>query len=387
MFRIILSVLAIGLYTFGKFVAGVSAPLISGNLAGAQFDNTNTGYFAGQLATYFNGSGESVLSTFLLIGVLIAIWYSPTKKMLASLVVLFALLAVSPSYAYYDQKDWTEPFFILPNESAFFIPDVGANKDSQSKFGSQDYYESNKIAAKRFTIPHQKLSGSGTWSDYYVPAGRLIVVDRTPYNREWTAAGHRGTSTRDESFPCQSSEGLNITVEVGVAASVFEENAAKFLYRYGVNTPQGDRTKPEVIFTSVYYGRSLREVMDTVGRGEVGVLVCNELSTRTLDKANGEAGAILKAVQEKATAWFASYGISIDYIGWAGTFSFDPNVQKAINDKYEADKIAPVLSTLQAQADIKVKEGLGTGLATRGLPANLVALPNLDSFLALFKSK
>lgn len=50
-------------------------------------------------------------------------------------------------------------------------------------------------------------------------------------------------------------------------------------------------------------------------------------------------------------------------------------MQKAINDRYAAEKIAPVLPTLQAQSDIKVKEGLGEGMAKHGLPANLIAIP------------
>ena len=87
--------------------------------------------------------------------------------------------------------------------------------------------------------------------------------------------------------------------------------AARFLYHFGVNPPVGDRSKPEVIFTSVYYGRSLREVMDTVGSGQVQTLACQELSKRTLDKANAEMAPVLAAIQQQAKAWFADYGITI----------------------------------------------------------------------------
>jgi hypothetical protein len=56
--------------------------------------------------------------------------------------------------------------------------------------------------------------------------------------------------------------GLDITVGIAIGASVYEENAAKFLFRFGVNPPVGDRTDPNVIFTSVYYGKSLAQVID-----------------------------------------------------------------------------------------------------------------------------
>ena len=381
--RIVLTLITLVLWALLSFALSVSAPLVSSALAVRQFDDSNTGYVISRFADWFTGAGPSSL---ILVAVLAAIWWRPLVTFVTT-IALASLLFASSAQAYYDKSDYSEAYFILPNESAFFIPDVGANKEGQAKFGSQDYYEQNKIPAKRFVIPHAKFSGSGMWSDFYVPTGRLIIVDRTPYNREWTASQHRGSSARDESFPCQSSEGLNITVEMAVSATVSEENAARFLYHFGVKAPQGDRSKPEVIFTSVFYGRSLPEVMDSVGRGEVQTLACAELSTRTLDQNDLQMAAILAAIQGKAKAWFADYGITIDYLGWAGTFTFDPEVQKAINDRYSADKIAPVLSTVQAQADVKIKEGLGLGLANHGLPSSFVAIPTnlLEDFSALFK--
>lgn len=116
--------------------------------------------------------------------------------------------------------------------------------------------------------------------------------------------------------------------------------------------------------------------MDTVGRGKVQALVCHEIAARSMDVANTETNKIMDTVETKATAYLASVGITLDYIGWAGTFTFDRDVQKAINDRYTAEKIAPVLPTLQAMAELKVKEGLGAGLASKGLPANLIAVPS-----------
>src|SRR5215469_7042160 len=273
-----------------SFVANRPAPIVSAGLAGRQFDNSNLGYGESQLGFLFNGAGWLLWLPLLL---LLAVWWKPIRRLFPTLAA--ATLFAGTANAYYDKTDYAEAVFILPNESAFFIPDVGANRDSQVKFGALEYYEENKIAAKRFQIPHQKFSGSGYWADYYVPTGRLIIVDRSPYNREWTAAANRGSSPKNESFPCQTSEGLNVTIEMAVAATVAEENAARFLYHFGVNPPAGDRTKPEVIFTSVYYGRSLKDVMDNVGRGEVQTLTCDEISKRTLDKANAEMATMLAA--------------------------------------------------------------------------------------------
>src|ERR1019366_1985459 len=275
---------------------------------------------------------------------------------------------------------------ILPNESAFWIPEVGANMNSQVKFGSEEYYAHDKIAAKRFVIPHTKLENSGRWSNYYVPSGRLIVVDRTPYTREWTSDSNRGTSKKDQAFRCQSSEGLNIISEVSIATSVEEDNAAKFLYFFGVNNPKCDRAQPECVFTSVYYGKSLSEVMDNVGRGLVQTAVCDELSKHTLDMDNQQSSTIMQVVGKNAAIFLNSRGITLNYIGWAGTFTFDSAVQDAINKRYVSTTVAAGMPVLENLANVKVKEGLGAGLEKHGLPSNWLIMPaNLD-FSSLFNA-
>jgi hypothetical protein len=364
--RGILSVVGILVWGWVIFFLNTVGTLATGPVAGKQFDNSDSAFVASQFGTRLF-SWVGLILTLLLLALLAAVWWGPLRQRLdrdtvkrltfgrfPSLALLFLLAGSSSAFAYFDTTDKTEGYFILPNESAFWIPDVGANKDSQGRFEGVDYLNANKVAAKRFIIPHAKLSNSGgNWGyDAYVPTGRLIIVDRTPYNREWVAAKERGTSARNESFPCQSTEGLNITVEISIAASVLEENAARYLYYFGVKPPQGDRSMNQVIFTSVFFGRTLTEVMDGVGRGAVQTLVCNEFSNRTLDKANADARVIIDTVQKNATAFFASRGITLDYIGWAGTFSFDNDVQMAINRAYDANKIAPYLETLKTKAII-----------------------------------
>jgi len=379
--RGIVTLLAVLVWGWIVFLYNTMSPLVSGPLAGRQFENTDSGFVVAQYGMrLFSWLGA--MSTLALLAVLVAIWWGPIRQRLDRdtvkrltfgilPVLVFYLAGTASALAYFDTTDKTEAYFILPNESAFWIPDVGANKDSQGRFEGVDYLNANKVAAKRFIIPHAKLSNSGgNWGyDAYVPTGRLIIVDRTPYNREWVAAKERGTSTRNESFPCQSSEGLNITVEMSVAASVLEENAARYLYYFGIKPPAGDRSTNQVIFTSVFFGRTLTEVMDGVGRGAVQTMVCNEFSNRTLDRANADARAIIDTVQKNAAAFFAARGITLDYIGWAGTFTFDSDVQVAINRAYEANKIAPYLDTLKTKAVID-----GIGRWDGKLPANISGL-------------
>lgn len=383
------------LFVFAGYVVANAAfapvaTLVTGKIAGDQFRNDDASYLITSY-TFSLFSWVGMISTFALLVILAMIWWTPGKAAIKAIgaalaaAMLLVLAAPQSAKAYYDKTDWPEIYFILPNESAFYLPDVGANKDSQAAFGSEAYLVENKIAAKRFLIPHVKLPNSSWGSDYYVPAGRLIVVDRTPYAREWTKDSARGTNAGDQSFPCQSKEGLDVTVEVSIAATVFEEQAPKFLYRFGVKPPVGDRTTKEVVFVSVYQGRSLAEVMDTVVRGKIQGLVCKELALRPLDQINAESGMIMAEAEKNVRAFMAEFGITLDYIGWGGTFTFSETVQKSLDDKFAADKIAPVLTTLQAQADIRIKEGLGKGLAEKGLPQNLIAIPeNLMGFTKMF---
>jgi len=130
-----------------------------------------------------------------------------------------------------------------------------------------------------------------------------------------------------------------------------------------------------VIFTSVYYGRSLQEVMDDVGRKKVQTLVCNEIGKRTFDEANADMVAEMVSVEKNTKDYFSAVGITLNFIGWADTFSFDPDVQYAVNQKYEAEKLASAIPILQQVAQLKVQAGLGKGLENHGLP--IVVTPGM----------
>ncbi|MDR3525508.1 MAG: SPFH domain-containing protein [Acetobacteraceae bacterium] len=273
----------------------------------------------------------------------------------AAVVAASAVLMPNQAQAYYDREDIVEAYFILPNETAFFVPDDAPVRDGQSKFGSVEYLKAKQIEARRFIIPHARFSGSGFFQDYYVPTGRLILVDRGPFNREWTDKVN-GRETRSEGFPCQSQEGLNVTVEVAISASIADADAAQYLYSFGVQQPTGRRSDPAVIFTSVFYGRALSEVMEGIGRGKLQSLVCHEIAARTLDKVNFEANQIMDTVQKNASEYFKSHGITIDYLGWAGDFTFDSDIQTAINNRYIAEKIAPEIDVLETRAKLSTMQ-------------------------------
>jgi hypothetical protein len=159
LWRVIASVVVFLLWVAIALVTSVPSKIVSAQIAGRQFDNSDTSYGTAVVGiSVFNLATIIIGSIFLLI--LLAIWWKPLRKLIAAAIVLVLVCGPRAASAYYDRTDYTEAYFILPNESAFFIPDVGANKDSQSAFGSVEYLNSNKIAAQRFLVPHAKLAGS-----------------------------------------------------------------------------------------------------------------------------------------------------------------------------------------------------------------------------------
>jgi hypothetical protein len=378
--RILCSAAAILLYGWINSILYPVATLVTAQVAGKQFENSDASYVASSFGmNFFSHIGIPFV---VLLGVLAVIWWRPVLGLLRAGALIGGIMAASqPAAAYYDKTDFTEAYTILPNESAFWIPDAGANKDSQAQIESEAYLNANKVALKRFVVPHTKLSGSGSFYDFYVPAGRLIIVDRTPFSREWVDATDRGTSKRREGFPCQSKEGLNIAVGVSIGTSVAEANAAKYLYHFGVVSPQGDRGDPKIIFTSVFYSRRLAEVMDDVGRKKVQTLVCDEVTARSFDQANNDAVKIMESVKQKATDYFAAVGITLDFVGWADTFTFDPTVQEAVNRRYIATQdqaiaalLAPYAATIQSLAAADALRSFGHKTDGR-LPTTIVGLP------------
>ena len=397
---LIRAISSIAIVALGAISQNIIAPptmLAAGKLAGDQLKADDAAYLISTYGGYALGMPSIMIST-ITIFLLLMIWYRPVLNLVKRLFP--ALMAVSviifgcgtpPASAYYDKADWPEIYFILPDESAVWVPSVGDNAASQVSFGSEAYLRANKIAAKQFSIPHTKLPKSSYLSDFYVPAGRMVIINRTPYAEQWTKSETRGTSAKDQAIVCQSKEGLDIVIEVSIAASVTEDDAYRYLYKFGVIRPVGERTSPEVQFASVFFSKPLATVMPTIVRGKVQSILCSKVGAKSLDDASASASAIMLETEKELKEYsLKELGITIEYIGYGGTMEFSGVVQKALDDRYAAEKVQPVLTTLQAQADLKLKEGLAKALGEKGIPMpqNLIAIPEkLLDFSKMFSAQ
>lgn len=305
---------------------------------------------------------------------------------------LFASLHNSAN-AYYNPKDFPEYIEIQSNQSAFAIPVVGDTKTTQAQFGSKSFLDASKVATKRFQIPHTLIRNPGWSTDYYVPSVKLILVDRTPYMREWMDATDKGTSAKKQGFEMQSQEGINIDTGITIASMVKEEDAALFLYTFGTNNDVIDPNDPGSTFQSVSRGKSLAEIMDTVVRGYVESDLEKEFMKHDFAYDNEHASEIIDTVQSDVKQHFAAEGITIDYVGFAGTLEFDTKIQDAINKVFigkqfalESQAMMPSLDYQRAQADIDVRKSEGTFLTKwngtlPAMPSWLIGTEWIDRFV------
>lgn len=337
-----------------------AAMIGAGISAGGQMASSDTAAVVAMMQVdFFSGIGGWLS---IAVAVLLCmIWGSLVGRAIKAWAIVPALVVVAmsaPAHAFWNTTNTTEAYGVLPNHTAFWVPGIGDTKANQATMESESFFRENKVPGKFFVIPHTKLNGSAYlgW-DYYIPAGRLIVVDRAPFFHEWTKRGRGTDATSDQSFPCHSKDNIEVSAEMSLAASVTEDNAAKFLFFFGVNAPDGNPSDPAVIFTSVYQGKSLAQVMGGWGRGEIQSRVCRHINEHTIEDLALNGNLVLDTIQKEARDFFAGFGITIEYVGWAGGFSYPQEVSAAINTRFAAEHIAPVIAILQAKALIDATSG------------------------------
>jgi hypothetical protein len=115
------------------------------------------------------------------------------------------------------------------------------------------------------------------------------------------------------------------------------------------------------------------------GRGEIQSRVCRHINEHTIEDLAASGNAVLDAIQGEAVKFFLTFGITIEYVGWAGGFTYPKEVSDAINTRFAAEHIAPVISTLQEKARIDAISGWD-----RHLPTSVTLLGGVSSLITDF---
>jgi len=229
-----------------------------------------------------------------------------------ALVIMVAL-----SFTLSGCKGYNEDLIqtIEPSQTAFLIPLDGDTND-QEQFSSEAALEVMKVATKRVTITHKwhkegYLPGDGSWN----PNHKLIIVERKPETREWTADTDSGTAAINQGITAESKQSITLSVSINVSAQIDETNAAKFLYRYN--------------------NKALALIMDDELRARIEGKFVEEAASRTMIEILTQKAEIMEAVRADVIPYFAERGITIENISLKGDIQYaDPAIQTAINKEF-----------------------------------------------------
>lgn len=239
------------------------------------------------------------------------------NKILLPIILVIGLLLLSGCII----KPYNKPKFveIEPHQTAFVIPLEGKTSE-QGQFESEGFLEENQVATKRIQISRTWYKeGRGWWKGTYKDDVRVIVVDRFPETREWLSDPDRGTSDKAEGFTGESNDSIKFKVGFSATASIEEEDAAKFLYKYN--------------------NKTLQEVMDFEIRNRIGTTLLEKYGSMSMEDIRKSKEEVIEHVREEVIPYFKDMGITLSNLGYVGDLEYvDKDVQTAINERFKAEE-------------------------------------------------
>ena len=209
---------------------------------------------------------------------------------------------------------------VAPNETVWSIPLDTQTQAGQVKFNSVDFLNQKKIASKRIMVDMIERSTGRMWFDYeWIPAARVIKVDRSLVTREWTDDLKSGTSSKTEGIGVQTRDSIKLRVGLTITASIEEDDASTYLYYHGE--------------------KKLADVVDQNVRSFAVAELTKEYSQLTLADAQAKTADIYSSLFALAKTEFKARGISIQFLGNSEGLTYgDSKVQDGINQSYLAEQ-------------------------------------------------
>ena len=258
-------------------------------------------------------------------------------KMVAALILFAALMSTGCI------KPYHVPVLVDVDtaETPFVIELEDANKQATLK--SKDFLKKKMVVSRRIEVPY-RWKQEGYMMNYgrYIPSARVIIVDRQPTTREWTA----NAKGKDLGIWVESSDSVGFSTGISITARI-EDNDDAVLFLHNC-PPQKTRTvqKYEVSVTD------LSSIMDGEIRTRIQSVFAEEAARYTMDDLRNKKREILEAVKDDVVPFFAERGITITTIGQFGGFEYEnKDIQKAIDKVFEAQQDEEV-----AKAEAKAAE-------------------------------
>lgn len=209
---------------------------------------------------------------------------------------------------------------IKPNATAWAIPLDSGSDSGQVKFNSVEFLNQKKVAAKRIMIDKvERQVGRMPWEIEWIPATRVIAVDRSLVTREWTSDDKTGTSTLDQAIHVNTMDNIKLHIGITITTSINEDDASTYLYYHG--------EKP------------LADVTDSNIRSFVSKVLSQKVSSMNLSDFQLHQAAIYTDLSDEVIKEFKTKGITVQYVGNAKGWNFDDEkIQQSINASYIAQQ-------------------------------------------------
>jgi len=263
------------------------------------------------------------------------------NKHLFSLLAVLVLTVISTGCR--KPVDVPEYITVSTSQTAYSVPLEGDSKN-QIKLDSAKAFDSLKIMKKRIQISKRwnqtgRYAHEGTW----IPTIDVIIVERTPVTKEWTADIKKGTKAKDEAMWVESKDSIEFSTGFNCTSYITEQNASTFLYYYKAN--------------------SLADVMDEEIRNKIQETLADFAAGHDLDNLRGMKKEMISEVRKQVIPFFKTRGITITTIGMFGGLEYkNPAIQKSIDDVFIAQQLKNVekakLSAMSDQKKRMAEEGM-----------------------------
>ena len=251
---------------------------------------------------------------------------------------------------------------IKPNSTAWCIPLDGSSQDGQVKFNSIEFLNQKKVASKRIMVDKvERVIGRMPWDIEWIPAVRVISVDRSLCTREWTDSADNGTTAKKEGIGVVTRDSVQLRIGLTITASIDEDDASTYLYYHGE--------------------KALSDVIDQNIRSFAVAELTKEYSQMSLSEAQTNGSSIYGKLFEDSKVAFKAKGITIQYLGNAEGLSYaDPKVQESINGSYKASQDAKTAQMEQDAQKIRNSTQILTAQAQAEAAQKLFAVKEASQF-------
>lgn len=282
----------------------------------------------------------TVVVLLLSLGVVILLWGGKVKEGFeemakkAGWVALFAIVVTT--IGCWKQYDVPEYENVDTTETAYVVKLEGTEKEA--KVTSVDEWEKLKVTAKRIRITKRwNQTGRMGYTGEWIPAVRVIKVNRSPVTREWTAGSTTGTAKKDQAIWAESKDSVGFSTGFSVSAMIEEANASKFLYKYN--------------------SKSLATVMDTEIRARVQAAFSDSAALYDLSDLRSQKSEIITHVRNDVIPFFADRGITITTLGMFGGLTYEnKKIQESIDAVFIAQREKEISAALLAAQVDKNKQ-------------------------------